>query len=646
MRPRYEHEPGELAQTLTWAKTYNLSSLLELVRGLAVHPLIVVASGGSVTAGDFIVRLHQSFARLPAVVLTPYEFLLQPGDDVSGVLLLSAGGGNPDIVNAARHASDGNHPVFGAVIGRAGSPLASRMGDSRHSQRIELDLPVTNDPLGVNSLVATITLLNRAYASVFGGIELEVELPGQRKMREGSELDRRVFDVLAAGWSSPAAHHFTSECNEAALGAALLTDYRNFAHGAYHALTQRSGDTTVVAFISPECREVATKTVDLLPSNAPRIVVETTKEGSAGAIELLLLASELIGQFPVRPDDTLARLPVATATRELYTLDVSQYHTVAPHGDTRRRQRIDLWIERKVGGAAWGSASDDVRNRWREEYEKWASLQRAADVGAIVFDYDGTVCEADERFHRPSAAIALALTRVLEMGLRLGVASGRGHLLFDALRPLLAERYWERVAVGPYNGAQVMTLADTLPERVRPLDLMREAGRILKASPLLSAVANVSYAGEMQVTLIEAKALPAGTLRRMVLESLAVEPEVFDAVTVQATGLTVDVIARGASKRRVVDHLAAQMQSDSSSDMPQVFAIGDQGSLEGNDFSLLSHKHSLSVHRVSSLFDRCWNLARPGRRGSAAFIDYLDSIVPRELEGSRFVFDIDSLESA
>ncbi|MEO8576371.1 MAG: HAD hydrolase family protein [Gemmatimonadales bacterium] len=548
-------------------------------------------------------------------------------------------------MNASIRASQAAHPVLGTIIGRVGSPLGTQMRDCRHAQRIELDLPVATDPLGFNSLVATVALLNRAYATVFGREEIEADVPAPSKMIESRELDRQVFDVLAAGWSSPAATHFASECNEAALGAALLTDYRNFAHGAYHALTQRIDKTTVVAFISPECRDVALKTLELLPENVARIVVETTKEGSEGAIELLLLASELIGRFPLRTDVTSDQLPVTTATRELYKLDISRYPAVTAPDATRRRERIDHWIVRKVGGAAWGGANEDAQDQWRAGYEGWASIQRGVNVGAIVFDYDGTICEPDERFTRPSDAMGAALTRILEMGLTLGVASGRGHLLFEALRPLLPEKHWERVAVGPYNGAMVMTLADTLSEQVRPVELMRDAARLLNASSLIKAVANISYAGDMQVTLVETKPLPVGTLRRMTLELLTTEPELFDAVTVQATGLTVDVIAGGASKRRVVDHLAAQMQSDSP-EMPQVFAIGDQGSIEGNDFSLLSHSHSLSVHRVSSLFDRCWNLSRPGRRGSVAFIDYLNAIVPRELEGSVFALDIDSLESA
>lgn len=513
--------------SLAWAKEHDLSGVLDLVRNLVPHPLIVVASGGSITAADLMVRLHQTFARLPAVVLTPYEFTLRPSDDVSGVLLISAGGSDPDILGAARHAAEASRPVFTAIIGRVGSPLASQMRDCRHAHVVELDLPSMNEAIGTSSQLATAMLLSRGHAKVFGENAFELDIPALSAKIEGAELDRPLFRVLAAGWSSTAALHRSS--------------------------TDR---------------------------------------------------------------------------------------------DTRRRALIDHWIERKVGGTVWGGATDDVRSQWRSEYEKWASLQRSANVGAVVFDYDGTICEADERVSGPGTSVAAALVRLLEMGLRLGVASGRGRLLFEALRPLLPEKHWERVSVGPYNGALVMSLADSLPDRLRPLDLMREVARIFKASPVVTAVAKVSYAGEMQVTLIETRPLPEGTLRRMALETLASEPEIFDAVTVHWSGVTVDVIGRGASKRRVVDHLAAQINAGSPSEVLQVFAIGDQGTVNGNDFSLLSHSHSLSVLKVSSLLDRCWNLARPGRRGSVAFVDYLDAIVPNKAGGDTVTFDIDSLESA
>lgn len=635
-----------MASTLAWAQKHDLNSVLELVLSLVPHPLVVVAPGGLIAAGHFVARLHTSLAHLPVVVLTPYQFILQPGNDASGVLLLSDDGSNPDMLAAARHASEASHPALGAIIGCVDSPLSAQLCDCRRAHRVELNLPPTDS--GMNSLLASVTLLSRGYARVFGetGAEAEAEIPTLSEGVDGPALDRPLFSVLAAGWSSPAAQYFESRCNESAFGAAVFTDHRNFAHGLHTRLARRAGETTIVAFVSPDCHAVATNTLELLPKNVPQIVVGTTKSGSAGAIELLLVAFQLFARISARTQITSGQTSEHTLARKLFLMDVSTNHRVSTLPDVRRKERIDHWIELKVGSVAWGSATDIQHEVWHGEYEKWASIQRAANVGGIVFDYDGTICEADERFSRPGNAIATALIRLLDLGLTLGVASGRGHSVVDALRGVLPRDYWERIVVGPYNGSLVMSLADPFPDGETPAPLMRQAAQILKASPLIRAVADVTFAGTMQVTVMEIKPLPAGMLRRVVLETLATEPQLLEAVSAQSSGLTVDVLGLGASKRRVVDHIAAQLRSSKAPEQPKVFAIGDQGSLDGNDFALLSDSHSLSVHKVSSLFDRCWNLARPGRRGSAAFIDYLDAIVPREAGGSTFAFDVDSLESA
>jgi hydroxymethylpyrimidine pyrophosphatase-like HAD family hydrolase len=289
----------------------------------------------------------------------------------------------------------------------------------------------------------------------------------------------------------------------------------------------------------------------------------------------------------------------------------------------------------------WASATQSERATWRAEYEKWAALQRDASVGGIVFDYDGTICEIDERYTGPGVAMADALTRILETGLKLGVASGRGRSVIKALQALLPEKYWERVIVGPYNGGLVMSLADPYPTKIRSTELMRETGKLLAASPLITALADISYSGPLQVTLVEKKPYASDMLRRVVLEALATEQEIFKSVSVESSGLAIDIIGPGASKRRVADHMAANLDASQS-----VFAIGDQGSIGGNDFTLLADSHALSVYRVSSRLDQCWNVARPGRRGSVAFMDYLSGIIPRDGSHDMFRFDIDSFESA
>ncbi len=292
---------------------------------MAPHPLIVVGSGGSVTGADFIVRLHQSHTLRPSVILTPYEFVLRPGDDVSAVLLLSAGGGNPDIVNAARHGCNRDYPVVAAIIGRSGSPLAARMHECRNGSTIELELPVSEDPLGANSLLATVILLSRAYAREFNVNYVEVDTPALSDEIVGPALDGPVFCVLAAGWTFPAALHLASEANEAGLSTATVTDYRNFAHGGHHVLARRGNESTVVAFVDPDCRTVAEATLDLLPAEVQTIVVETEKRGSSAAIELLMLSMQLVERITSQATGERGQRPVTAFGKNLYQMDISQY---------------------------------------------------------------------------------------------------------------------------------------------------------------------------------------------------------------------------------------------------------------------------------------------------------------------------------
>ena len=56
------------------------------------------------------------------------------------------------------------------------------------------------------------------------------------------------------------------------------------------------------------------------------------------------------------------------------------------------------------------------------------------------------------------------LNRLLNEGIRLGVASGRGGSVYDQLKNSIDERHWEQVVVGLYNGARVVKLSESLPE--------------------------------------------------------------------------------------------------------------------------------------------------------------------------------------
>src|SRR5690349_6660617 len=102
----YKMELSHVPTTLEWAINANISAVQEIVATVSPRPLIVIGSGGSITACHLVARLHADYARQPARVLTPQEFSLLPSDEISSVWLLSASGSNTDILHAAKKAMD------------------------------------------------------------------------------------------------------------------------------------------------------------------------------------------------------------------------------------------------------------------------------------------------------------------------------------------------------------------------------------------------------------------------------------------------------------------------------------------------------------------------------------------------------------
>ncbi|MBO7539395.1 MAG: haloacid dehalogenase-like hydrolase, partial [Prevotella sp.] len=59
--------------------------------------------------------------------------------------------------------------------------------------------------------------------------------------------------------------------------------------------------------------------------------------------------------------------------------------------------------------------------------------------------------------------------------------------------------------------------------------------------------------------------------------------------------------------------------------------IGDYGTVEGNDYEMLTSKFSLSVDRVSKNAKSCWNIAPSGMKGLDATLYYLSRM--KAIEG-------------
>ena len=121
-----------------------------------------------------------------------------------------------------------------------------------------------------------------------------------------------------------------------------------------------------------------------------------------------------------------------------------------------------LLLSRKLGGptARW---SKNTIATSTEALARYLGILRTTKFQGIVFDYDETLCPSSNRFGRLPTDVSIALTNIVEHGVTLGIASGRGRSVGHAMRESLDRRVWEKVLVGYYNGGCVLRLSEGDP---------------------------------------------------------------------------------------------------------------------------------------------------------------------------------------
>ena len=83
-------------------------------------------------------------------------------------------------------------------------------------------------------------------------------------------------------------------------------------------------------------------------------------------------------------------------------------------------------IERKARASVITLSAQGRLPSWREAYAAVSQAVRDASFAAVVFDYDGTLCGASERFTGLLHEVSQQITRLLEAGVSVGIATGRG----------------------------------------------------------------------------------------------------------------------------------------------------------------------------------------------------------------------------
>ncbi len=609
----------------------DIGKLRDAVAIASSMPLVAVGSGGSLSAAHFVAALHQRFTRKMAKAVTPLELMENtPLKRENSVWCLSASGRNSDINNAFKVAVLNEPQGLLVACAQTKSPLSRVASQYRYADIFDFSLPSGKDGfLATNSLLAFVIVFARAYHELFAPSKKLPENilsllghsgsadPYFNNLRhELSPLwDRDYFVVLYGPATQPAAHDIESKFTEAALGPVLLADYRNFAHGRHHWLAKRGNTSAVIALTTDADKKLAQKTIHLLPDDIPSATLyfsgEPTNSSIAaliGALHIVALAGEARGIDPGRPG-------VPAFGRRIYHLrGIKNLNGII-------RTQHEISVQRKANVIRRHDESMSLKS-WRDAYNTFVKKLERARFSAAVFDYDGTLCDRENRFGNLDREMAKELKRLLSGGIGIGIATGRGKSVRHSLQKVLPKSLWKRVVVGYYNGADCGLLSDDhIPDGSdTPCRELESVAIALTNNQELKDICEITVR-RSQITVESLSPIYLDALWDMVNQ--IVHQYGTSGIRVVTSSHSVDILAPEVSKKSVVQAVRKLILKESDE---QILCIGDRGRWPGNDFELLQEPLSLSVDEVSYDRHSCWNIAKPGYRGVQAALDYLNSM--------------------
>ena len=614
----YATELAELGPTYQWALTADLGRLVASLRRVSSLPLMAIGSGGSLSVAEFCAGLHRDMCGCAAIAQTPLEAVASRTNlRNAAVLLASAGGSNPDVLASLDRLARREPRSFVVVCLTPGAPLARKASRIPFVDLIELSPPTPRDGfLATNSLIALVTILERAYGTTFGdGSALptewtqlfppDVQLDLERQLPTAWE--KQTLLVLYGPSTRVAAVDLESRFSEAGLQNVSIADYRNFAHGRHNWLAKRPESTAVLAFFTPADREIASKTIDLVPTPIPTIRVSIPfSDATAGVAALARVMHIALSAGRARDIDP-GRPGVPPFGRRIYNLKAFRGRPVS--------DRQAIAIERKVQRPTEALSRLEVLDFWRRAYRTFTTGLQAATFRGVVVDYDGTL--SDDRFGSLSPDITGELIRLLDADIPLAVATGRGKSARKALREVIPRGHWDRVIVGYYNGGDIGLLSEDKPDPTpRAGEPLSEIAAAFERDRLFARLA-VLECRIPQLTIQPKRQERVDDVWTIVDETVQALRK--PGILALRSSHSIDVLGPQADKRAVVRRL----QQLAGAVGAPVLCIGDKGRFPGNDFFLLNEPHALSVDETSSNPVTCWNIAPAGARGVAACIRYL-----------------------
>ena len=623
----YNSELLQLDKTYSAVLAADITELAEIISHAVQYPMFFVGSGGSLSVAHYVSNLNRHFSNTISRAITPLE-LIEAGPRIKDISLgfISAGGNNIDICTAFQNSILREYKNIFSITARPENKLIKISRKYNFTHSLDFQLPILKDGfLATNSLLAFCVLFYRAYCRAYGVKEAlpknlddfispQIEIKdyiANLKKNCAPLWEKGTLIVLYSVLCQSAAIDIESKFTEAALGSVQLADLRNFAHGRHHWLAKRGDSSAVIVLTTDIDNDLAKKTIRLFPDSITTVHLNFSGNDSINELKALLtmlhvvnFVGEAIGIDPGRPG-------VPDFGSRIYKLSMANMSKI---------KTDEIAITRKIK-----ASSRNIKEETRQlkaAYNSYVTKLENTAFQGIVFDYDGTLCDGRNRFGQIDDHVEHELQRLLECGIIIGIATGRGKSVRVALRKSLSENFWSKVVIGYYNGAECGLLTDDqCPNASEDASLELQAiTDKLQGNEILSDLCTYTVR-KSQVTIEPISYINIKLLWSLINELVASSEH--SGVRVFSSSHSIDILAPSISKMGVLEYIKEKFFNSSPVD---IMCVGDMGFWPGNDCELLKHPYSLSVDEVSPDLTSCWNLAPAGHRGVQATVDYLKAM--------------------
>jgi HAD superfamily hydrolase (TIGR01484 family) len=617
----FKKELEKVFEVYDWTLKQPKNDLLAYLK-TTEKPIIIVGSGGSLSACHYLTLLLHSKG-LFAKPATPLElYYLKNSLNGCNIIFLSASGKNTDILFGFKLVMQYEPNAIISICMKNDSPLARLSKQFSNTKILQYNLPSGKDGfLATNSLVAFYSILYQEIETLPADKEIKIDSNFCSHLDQFSKKISKdnTLQVLFGGWGQSVAVDIESKFTEAALGNILLSDYRNFGHGRHHWFAKRE-KSAIVALVTPREEMIAKKTLSILPSDIPHLIIKTNYDSSFASLDLLIKSFYLVDKMGAIQNIDPGRPGVPEYGSKLYNLKYTSFYKT---NDTRVSKNAIASIVRKANIKNISDLSESELSYWLEAYNQFLKKLTRTRFCSIIFDYDGTLCSLENRFKELSKEIFEEINKLLSNGLILGIVTGRGKSAREQLQKGIPKKLWKNVIIGYYNGSEITTLNDNnAPHK----DLPRNEA-IEEVNGILSSY-KYPFTPDIQIRpsqlTIEIKDKIEWTRIKPIIIHLIMKSGI-TGIQVLESNHSIDIISKPQISKLNIIPVIEKKAKDLGL-KGEYLCIGDKGVWPGNDFELLSTRNSLSVDEVSPDTESCWNISDAGIKNDQATLEYLKKL--------------------